>query len=103
MEEDRIIELLTGMEMTISTAESCTGGLLAGTLINVPGASAVFPEGFITYSNGAKAARLGVSEETLAVKGAVSSECACEMAAGAAVVSGADIGLSTTGIAGPDG
>ena len=98
-----IVELLRSKDLTLSTAESCTGGLLSGRIVDVPGASWVFPQGFVTYSNEAKAVTLGVNRKTLDEKGAVSAECACEMAEGAARVSGSDIGLSTTGIAGPDG
>ena len=97
------VKLLKKAKVTIATAESCTGGLLAGTLINVPGASDVFDEGFITYSNKAKRKYLGVKKKTLKNHGAVSIETAKEMAEGVAAKSGADVGLATTGIAGPDG
>jgi nicotinamide-nucleotide amidase len=96
-------EMLVKRNLTISTAESCTGGLLAGRLINYPGISSVFLEGAITYSNEAKIKRLGVKEETLEKYGAVSEETAREMAAGIAKAAGTDIGISVTGIAGPDG
>ena len=89
--------------MTVTTAESCTGGLLAGRIINAAGASAVYKEGYITYSNGGKEKLLGVSRDTLNTYGAVSAETAAEMAAGAAKEAGADAALSVTGIAGPDG
>lgn len=101
--EEVVAKLLINNKFTISTAESCTGGLLAGKLINYPGISSVFLEGAVTYSNGAKISRLKVKEETLNKFGAVSSECAAEMAEGIAKVSGTNIGVSTTGIAGPDG
>ena len=101
--EDAIIHLLNEKGLTITTAESCTGGLLAGRLINVSGASDVYKEGFVTYSNEAKAKRLGVTQATLDTYGAVSEECAAEMARGAAMAAGTDIGVSTTGIAGPLG
>ena len=101
--EDVVYDLLKEKDLTITTAESCTGGLLAGRIINVSGASDVYKEGFITYSNEAKVKYLGVSEETLAKHGAVSSECAAEMAKGAKERSGADIAVVTTGIAGPEG
>jgi nicotinamide-nucleotide amidase len=96
-------EMLVKSNLTIATAESCTGGLLAGTLINYPGISSVFMEGAITYSNEAKMKRLGVKEETLEKYGAVSEETAREMAIGIAKASGTDIGISVTGIAGPGG
>ena len=102
MLEQEIYDELMRKGLTVSTAESLTGGLLAGRLINVPGASNVLPEGFITYSNAAKHRRVHVSVTTLETKGAVSAECACEMARGAAMAAGTDIGLATTGFAGPD-
>lgn len=89
--------------MTISTAESCTGGLIAGTVINAPGASSVYNEGFITYSNEAKKKYLGVKKETLETYGAVSRETVTEMAAGCAMAANADVTLVSSGIAGPDG
>lgn len=101
--EDVVYELLLKKQLTITTAESLTGGLLAGKLINVSGASNVYKEGFITYANEAKHNLLGVSEETLNTHGAVSRECAEEMARGAAERTGADVAVITTGIAGPDG
>ncbi|MDV3426554.1 MAG: competence/damage-inducible protein A [Bacillota bacterium] len=101
--EDVLGAYLTKNNIKIATAESCTGGLLAGRIINYPGISAVFGEGYITYSNEAKVKNLGVSEKTLAEFGAVSKETAMEMAKGAALKSGADLGISTTGIAGPTG
>jgi nicotinamide-nucleotide amidase len=96
-------EILVNRNLTISTAESCTGGLLAGKLINYPGISSVFLEGAITYSNEAKMKRLGVKEETLERYGAVSEETAREMAIGIARAASTDIGISVTGVAGPDG
>ena len=101
--EEKIIRLLQEKRYTITTAESCTGGLLAGRLLNVSGASEVYNEGHITYSNEAKERLLGVSHETLESFGAVSCQTASEMALGAAKVANANVGLSTTGIAGPGG
>lgn len=101
--EDTIGELLIKNKLTISTAESCTGGMVAARLINYPGISEAFMEGAITYSNEAKMNRLGVKSDTLDKYGAVSPETAGEMAQGIAKTSGTDIGLSTTGIAGPGG
>ena len=96
-------EILLKRKLTISTAESCTGGFLAGTLINYPGISSAFLEGVVTYTNEAKMKRIGVKAETLEKYGAVSHETAGEMARGVAFTSGTDIGISTTGIAGPGG
>ncbi len=101
--EDTIGELLIKNKLTISTAESCTGGMVASRLVNYSGISEVFMEGAVTYSNAAKMNRLGVKKETLDRFGAVSPETAGEMALGIAKTSSTDIGLSTTGIAGPGG
>lgn len=101
--EETIVELLKEKGKTVTTAESCTGGLVAGRLLNVPGASSVYMEGYITYSNEAKEKLLGVSHATLEQYGAVNKETACEMAEGAAKAAGADLAISVTGIAGPDG
>lgn len=101
--EDVLGKFLVENNLTVSTAESCTGGLLGAKLINYPGISSVFLEGAITYSNDAKMRTLGVKEETLKEFGAVSSETAKEMAEGIAKRCGARIGISTTGIAGPGG
>ncbi|MBU3091076.1 competence/damage-inducible protein A [Clostridium sp. CM028] len=101
--ENVLGEMLINKKLTISTAESCTGGMVAAKLINYPGISSAFIEGAITYSNEAKINRLGVARETLDKYGAVSSEVAAEMAQGIAKTAGTSIGLSTTGIAGPDG
>lgn len=95
--------LLKEKNIKISGAESCTGGMVAAELTSVDGISAVFSESFVTYSNDSKHRNLGVSLETLAKFGAVSEECAKEMAEGAAGRSGADIAFSVTGIAGPTG
>lgn len=101
--EDKIVKKILDIGYTITTAESCTGGLLAGRILNVSGASAVYNEGHITYSNEAKERLLGVSHETLEQYGAVSEQTAKEMAEGVARVANAEVGLSTTGIAGPGG
>lgn len=101
--ENQVVKCLEKHNYTVATVESCTGGLLAGTLVNCSGVSAYFEEGFITYSNEAKTKLVGVSEATLARVGAVSEETAREMAEGVRQVTGATIGLSTTGIAGPMG
>lgn len=87
----------------IATAESCTGGLIAGRITDMPGSSDIFDRGFVTYSNGAKVEMLGVSTETLANLGAVSEAVAAEMAQGALARSDAQIAVSVTGIAGPGG
>ena len=87
----------------IATAESCTGGMIAAALTDVPGSSDVFDRGFVTYSNAAKRAMLGVSEATLDRFGAVSEEVAAEMASGALARSDASLTVSVTGIAGPGG
>ena len=101
--EGTIIEMLAQRGWSVTTAESCTGGLLAGRLVDYPGASRVFREGYITYANEAKEEILGVSRETLERYGAVSAECAREMAAGAAKKAGAQAAIAVTGIAGPTG
>lgn len=101
--EDVVAKLLVEKKLTISTAESCTGGMIAATLINYPGISEVFLEGAVTYSNEAKHNRLGVKNETLEKYGAVSEETAKEMASGIAKNAGTDVSIVTTGIAGPGG
>ncbi|MCX7288228.1 MAG: nicotinamide-nucleotide amidohydrolase family protein [Rhodobacterales bacterium] len=89
--------------LKIATAESCTGGMVAVALTDVPGSSEVFERGFVTYSNAAKVEMLGVRAGTLAVHGAVSEAVALEMAEGALARSGAGVAISVTGIAGPGG
>lgn len=101
--EMAVAKLLSEHHLTVTTAESCTGGLLAGRLINVPGISENLKEGYITYSNEAKEKLLGVSHETLEKYGAVSEETVLEMAEGGAKAANADICVSISGIAGPDG
>ena len=99
--EEKVVELLKENKMTISTAESCTAGYIPKRITDIPGASGVFGYGAITYSNEAKQKFLGVKAETLEAFGAVSEQTAREMAAGIRRVSGSDIGISVTGIAGP--
>ncbi|MEY8390747.1 competence/damage-inducible protein A [Lachnospiraceae bacterium 45-W7] len=101
--EMAVYELLKEKRLTVTTAESCTGGLLAGRLINVPGISEFLKEGYITYSNEAKEKLLGVAPETLQEYGAVSAQTAEAMAAGGARAAGADLCIAVTGIAGPCG
>ena len=98
-----LLDLCRMRKLTIATAESCTGGLVAGALTDIPGSSDVIDRGFVTYSNEAKMEITGVSPVTLDAYGAVSRETALEMAAGALARSHAGIALSVTGIAGPGG
>jgi len=101
--ETIIVRQLEAKKATLAVAESCTGGFLAHRLTNVPGASAVFLAGYVTYSNEAKVAALGVEAAAISEHGAVSESVAGFMAEGARSKSGADFALATTGIAGPDG
>lgn len=101
--EEQVVLKLKENNWQISFAESCTGGLLSGRLVNVSGVSDVFSEGYVTYANAAKHRILGVSQDSLDNFGAVSRQVAEEMARGAANVSGAQCAVSVTGIAGPDG
>lgn len=101
--EAAVVRLLKKHELTVATAESCTGGLVAGRIVNVAGASDVFKEGFVTYSNKAKRKHLDVSKSTLKKYGAVSRETAREMAIGGVFATDSDMCISITGIAGPDG
>ena len=98
-----VADLLMERGLTISAAESCTGGMFGAAMTDVPGISAVFDRSLVTYSNQAKMDELGVKAETLDKFGAVSEETAREMAEGVRAASGSDIGVSVTGIAGPDG
>lgn len=101
--EEAVVSLLKEKNLTVTTAESCTAGLVAARIMNVAGASDVYSEGYITYSDDAKRKLLGVRKETLEKYTAVSEETALEMAAGAANSAGADAAISVTGIAGPGG
>jgi nicotinamide-nucleotide amidase len=98
-----LIKLCVQRQLKLATAESCTGGLVAGALTGVPGSSAVVDRGFVTYSNAAKQQMLGVSADILRDHGAVSCETAEAMARGALGSAGADIVVAITGIAGPGG
>ena len=89
--------------LMIAAAESCTGGMVSAAITDIAGSSAIFDRGFVTYTNAAKMAQLGVNEATLAAHGAVSESVAAEMATGALAASDADIAVSITGIAGPGG
>lgn len=101
--EEKIGKLLCEKNITISLAESLTGGLLCGKLVNYPGISNVLIEGIVSYSIESKMQRLGVNKKTIEEYTDVSKETAMEMAMGAVKTSGSDIGVSTTGIAGPSG
>lgn len=101
--EQCVVNLLAEKKLTLATAESCTGGLFSGRIVDVPGASQVYNRGYITYSNESKITELGVLEDTLNQYGAVSEQTAEEMAVGVANKAKVDIGLSITGLAGPDG
>lgn len=101
--EMAVAELLRKNGLTMSSAESCTGGMIAAAMVNVPGVSEVFMQGMVTYSNEAKMRLLGVREETLSAWGAVSEETAREMAEGGALRAQTDLCISVTGVAGPDG
>ena len=100
---EKIARILTERRQTVTCAESCTGGLLAGALTSIAGSSQWFHQSFVTYSNKAKEDRLGVMPDTLLKHGAVSRETVYEMARGAKAVAGADYALSVSGIAGPGG
>lgn len=103
MDTAELIRRATAAGITIATAESCTGGMIAAALTDIPGSSAVVDRGFVTYSNAAKMQMLGVKAETLDAVGAVSEEVAAEMAAGAVRNAGVTLAVSVTGIAGPGG
>jgi nicotinamide-nucleotide amidase len=98
-----LLAICTQKKLTVATAESCTGGLVAATISEISGSSAVLDRGFVTYSNKAKQQMLGVTPATIDVYGAVSRECAEEMAKGALAYASVDLAVSITGIAGPTG
>lgn len=98
-----LLALCQAKHLRIATAESCTGGLIAAAITDIAGSSAIFTHGFVTYANAAKQDMLGVPEDMLAAHGAVSSQVAAAMAAGARIRAGASLAVSTTGIAGPGG
>ena len=98
-----LVARLIEQNLTVSTAESCTGGLIAASIVDVPGASAVFPGGAVTYAAAVKTALLGVPEEMIRERGVVSRDVAAAMAEGARRRFGTDLAVSVTGVAGPDG
>ena len=100
---EEVVKMLKNAGMTVTTVESCTGGLLSGTLVDVAGRSEVLNQAYVTYANGAKQSLVGVKAETLEAYGAVSEQTAREMAEGGAKAANADAALAVTGIAGPDG
>jgi len=98
-----LLDICTKKKLTLATAESCTGGLVAATISEIAGSSLVLDRGFVTYSNLSKQQMLGVTPATIDIYGAVSTECADEMAKGALVQASVDLAISITGIAGPTG
>ncbi|HET7384032.1 MAG TPA: CinA family protein [Pseudolabrys sp.] len=98
-----LLDICTKKKLTLATAESCTGGLVAATISEIPGSSLVLDRGFVTYSNSAKQQMLGVTPATIDVYGAVSTECAEEMVKGALAHASVDLAVSITGITGPTG
>ena len=98
-----LLDLCKAKKLTVTTAESCTGGLVAAAISEISGSSLVLGRGFVTYSNEAKQEMLGVTPATIDVYGAVSAECADEMAKGALAHAQVDLAVSITGIAGPTG
>lgn len=101
--EYQVYELLKKNRITLTTAESATGGMIAAALVNVPGISEFFTEGYVTYSDEAKIKMIHVSPTTIQTYGVVSSETAADMAQSAAKTAGTDAAVSVTGVAGPDG
>ena len=100
---EAVVADLTSSGKAVATAESCTGGWIAKSITDIPGSSAVFGYGIVSYSNGAKESMLGVSNATIEEHGAVSEEVVQEMAKGAIRLSGADIAVAVSGVAGPEG
>ena len=100
---EEVVKMLKNAGMTVTTVESCTGGLISATLVDVAGASAVLNQAYVPYANEAKQSLVGVKAETLEAYGAVSEQTAREMAEGGAKAANADAALAVTGIAGPDG
>lgn len=101
--EEQLVDKLLEKNLKISFAESCTGGLCCGTLVNVTNASKVLDMSFVTYSNESKMQLIGVKADTILANGVVSEEVAYEMAEGAAATAGSEIGVGITGVAGPGG
>lgn len=101
--EKYIVDFLHNNDMTITTIESCTGGMIASKIVDVAGASDVFKEGYVTYSDEAKIKLVNVKKETIDKYNVVSEEVAGEMASGGAKAAGADVAISVTGVAGPGG
>ena len=101
--EEQVFELLKKQNITLSTAESATGGMIASMLVNVPGISEFFQEGYVTYSNDAKVKMIGVDRNVIDTYGVVSKETAENMAFSVAKTAETDAALSVTGVAGPDG
>jgi nicotinamide-nucleotide amidase len=99
----QVVHELSAAGKAVSTAESCTGGWIAKALTDIPGSSSCFAYGIVSYSNGAKESMLGVQNQTLAKNGAVSDPIVREMAEGAMQLSGADLSVAVSGVAGPDG
>lgn len=102
-DESIVVDLLKKLGMSVTTVESCTGGLVASKIVNVPGASDVFSQGYITYSDNAKCNMVGVSADMIRRFGAVSREVAQDMALKGTIKAGTECAISTTGVAGPDG
>ena len=100
---NKLVKITNEKKITLSTAESCTGGLIAGSITEIPGSSSVFHRGYVTYSNLAKQQVLNVQSHELEKFGAVSKEVASQMAMGAKLTSNVDISIAVTGIAGPSG
>lgn len=102
-EAERLLSQFRDRKLRLATAESCTGGLIAGLLTEIAGSSDVVERGFVTYSNEAKSEQLGVAADVIAQHGAVSAETARAMASGAVINSRADVAVAVTGVAGPGG